>query len=375
MKKILYVVNADWAFMVNRLPIAIEALQQGYEVHIGCAFTGRQTELESAGLIVHEIPFTRSGKNPFQEINTIRKIYSLISKVKPDLVHAVTIKPVLYGGIVSKVTGVKAFVAAIAGLGIIFSSNDFKSRLIRTFVQIKYKFALSNPNKKVIFQNPHDKAIVMNMARISERDTLLIKGSGASLEKYVHLPEPDGKIIVSMACRLLKDKGVFEFVEAAKFITANNADVEFWLIGSPDFGSPNSLSEEDIVAINQTKAVKLLGHRDDIYKLFTQSHIVALPSYYGEGLPKVLIEAAACGRPVVTTDNPGCLEAVIKDETGFIVPIRNSESLTKALLKLIEDKALRQRMGDNARKLAEKEFDIKMVVAKHLDVYRELMNK
>lgn len=372
LKKILYLVNADWAFMVNRLPIALKAIELGYDVHIGCAFTGQQDELRKHGLKVHEVSFTRSGKNPFVELSTLISIFKLINIIKPDLVHSVTIKPVLYGGIISRLTRVPAFVAAVAGLGFIFSSESLKAKILKTLVSMKYKLALGHKNIKIIFQNPHDKSVLRKITGILDQNVEMIKGSGANLDQYCYTEEPKSVPVVAMACRLLREKGVFEFVEAARLVRNSGRDCKFLLIGSPDLGNPHSITEQELSEIKREGIVELLGHRTDISDIFSKSHIITLPSYYGEGLPKVLIEAAACGRPSITTDNPGCSEAVVDGYTGFIIPAKNSFALAESIIKLLDDPELRKYLGVNAREHAVKEFDIRYVVDRHIAIYKTL---
>lgn len=371
-KKILFLVNADWAFMVNRLPIAIEALKKGYEVHIACAFTGKESDLLSYGFVMHNIPFTRSGHNPFVELRALKNIYSLIRKLRPSIIHAITIKPVLYGGVISRILKVPGFAAAISGLGYIFTGNDLKVRILRKFVEIAYRFALSG-NVKVIFQNPFDRSVLQKIANIDSNNIRMIKGSGVDLDEYSVTAAPEGVPVVAMASRLLKEKGVYEFVEAARSIKAKGTSCRFLLIGAPDFGNPYSITNEEIEHWRSEGVIETLGYRTDIADLFSKANVVALPSYYGEGLPKVLIEAAACGRPTVTTDNPGCAEAVIDNITGLIVPCKNSIKLCDAIERLIDNKSLRDEMGRQGRLLAEKEFDIKSVVEKHFSIYEELL--
>ncbi|MEN3158179.1 glycosyltransferase family 4 protein [Alkalimonas sp. NCh-2] len=372
-KKILYLVNADWAFIVNRLPIAIEALKHGYDVHIACAFTGREDELRSYGFTLHEVPFTRSGLNPFVEMATVANVFRLIRFLKPDLIHAVTIKPVIYGGIVSRALRVPAFVAAISGLGFVFTSDTMKASILRRFAKLAYKFALSGKNIKVIFQNTFDRNTIQAAAKIKDNNIVMIKGSGADLDEYSVSTPPVGTPVVAMACRLLKEKGVFEYVEAANKLREKGIDCKFQLIGSPDYGNPHSITDEQLIQWQHEGVVELLGHRTDIATLFSNANIIVLPSYYGEGLPKVLIEAAACGRPVVTTDNPGCAEAVVDNVTGIIVPARDVDALSDAIELLINDEILRTQMGREGRLFAEKMFDIKAVVQVHLSVYKQLL--
>ncbi|WP_019615915.1 glycosyltransferase family 4 protein [Psychromonas ossibalaenae] len=375
MKKILFIVNVDWFFVSHRLPIALKAMEEGYDVHLACSFTDKRQELIRYGIHTHEINFSRSGNGLFNELGTLINVRKLVKSIKPDLVHSITIKPVIYSGMVIRsLINKPAFVAAISGLGYVFSANNLRAKLTKLLVSFLYRFALSHQNKTIIFQNNSDESILTDVANLNVSQKVLIRGSGADLERYSFHEEPDDSTIkVVMACRLLKEKGVYEFVGAAKLLHKQEKNVEFVLIGSPDPENPNSVSVAEVESWHKAGVINALGHRNDVHQIFADSHIVTLPSYYGEGVPKVLIEAAACGRPVVTTDNPGCRDAVIPLRTGMLVPIKNSEALAEVIQKLVEDKELRINMGSRAREFAEQEFDIKSVVNKHMDIYLSLL--
>lgn len=375
MKKIIFVINVDWFFVSHRLPIALKSIEEGYEVHLACTFTDKRAYLENLGINCHSVTFSRSGGSLSCELSSISSIRRLLKDIDADIVHAVTIKPVLYTGFVlqSMAYG-PAFVAAISGLGYVFTANTLRAKLTKLLVSLMYKFALRHKRKMVIFQNTSDQAILSDIVNLSESDRTLIKGSGADLSVYCSQLEPLGtKKIVSMACRLLKEKGVYQFVDAAKIIKAKLPNTEFWLIGNVDPENPNSVSQQDVDAWVAQGVINALGQRNDIPELFAQSHIVTMPSFYGEGVPKVLIEAAACGRPIVTTDNPGCRDAIINEKTGLLVPIKNSEALADALMTLLLDESKRVEMGSQARQYAVNEFDVDNVVAKHLDIYESLL--
>lgn len=375
MKKILFVVNVDWFFVSHRLPIALKAIEHGYDVHLACTFTDKRGFLESLGINCHNISFSRSGSSLRCELNSIGSIRRLLKDIDVDVVHAVTIKPVIYTGFVLQSMAHRpAFVAAISGLGYVFTANTIRAKSTKLLVSLMYKFALRSKRKMVIFQNTSDQAILSDIVNLSENNRTLIKGSGADLSVYRAQSEPLGtKKIVSMACRLLKEKGVYQFIEAAKIIKAKLPNTEFWLIGNVDPENPNSVSQQEVDAWVAQGVINALGHRGDIPELFAQSHIVTMPSFYGEGVPKVLIEAAACGRPIVTTDNPGCRDSIINEKTGFLVPIKNSEALADALMKLLLDETKRVEMGLQARQYAVNEFDVNNVVARHLDIYESLI--
>lgn len=375
MKRILFVVNVDWFFVSHRLPIALKAIEQGYDVHLACTFTDKRAFLDSLGINCHNISFSRSGNSLSRELSSIVSIWRLLKDIDVDVVHAVTIKPVIYTGFaLCGMTRRPAFVAAISGLGYVFAANTLRAKLTKCLVSFMYKFALSSKRKMVIFQNTSDQAILSDIVNLNKNDRTLIKGSGADLSVYKAQPEPVGdRKIVSMACRLLKEKGVYQFVEAAKIVKANLPNTEFWLIGNVDPENPNSISQKEVDAWHEQELVRSFGHRTDIPELFAQSHIVTMPSFYGEGVPKVLIEAAACGRPIITTDNPGCRDAIINEKTGLLVPIKNSEALADALITLLLDESRRVEMGSQARQYAVNEFDVDNVVAKHLDIYESLL--
>lgn len=375
MKKLLFIVNVDWFFISHRLPIALKAKEEGYDVHLACAFTDKITQIEKLGITCHQISFSRSGSSLMNELRTIFKIRAIINTVKADVVHAVTIKPVIYSGLALRsFIQPPAFVAAISGLGYVFTANTFRAKLTKLLVSLMYKVALLGKRKMVIFQNTSDQRILSEIVNLHQRDKTLIKGSGADLSVYNYQSEAlTKKKVVSMACRLLKEKGVYQFVDAARVIKKKLPDTEFWLIGSIDPENPNSVSQKEVDDWAREGLINALGHRDDIPKLFSLSHIVTMPSFYGEGVPKVLIEAAACGRPIVTTDNPGCRDAVIDSTTGLLVPIKDSNALAIALFSLLSDDDRRIKMGQQARQFAVKEFDVNNVVLRHLEIYDSLM--
>ena len=226
---------------------------------------------------------------------------------------------------------------------------------------------------KVIFQNQDDKNKLISAKVIEEKNSTLIRGSGVDLSLCPVTPEPEGPPIVVMASRLLKEKGVLVFVEAAKIIKSKGINAKFHLIGSPDHGNPSSVTVSEINSWVTAGLIEAFGFRTDIPKIFSNSHIVTLPSFYGEGLPKVLIEAAACARPVVTTDNPGCRDAIEDGITGILIPINDAAALANSLEKLILDKESRIKMGAAGRDLAEREFTIESVVKMHLPIYEKLL--
>jgi glycosyltransferase involved in cell wall biosynthesis len=370
---LLFVVNIPEFFLSHRLPLAIAAKNVGFTVHIATGPGVACQKIAKLGFEHHHLPISRSGRNPFAELRTLWGLYQLMRMIRPDLVHLVTIKPVLYGGLMARLSGVPAMVAAISGLGTVFIDRDQSRSLIRRGVEWLYRLALGHPNSKVVFQNPDDRAALTDMHAVSKDKTALIRGSGVLLAAYPMRPEPEGVPVVTFAARLLEDKGVMEFVEAARLLKRRGVTAQFWLAGSLDSGNLTSVSEDFLSQWSEEGVVKVLGQQSDIPNLFANSNIVVLPSYR-EGLPKALIEAAACGRAVVTTDVPGCREAIEPDSTGLLVPVRDAAALADAIQSLIEDSDRRKQMGVSGRALAEREFAIEKVVDAHLVIYHELIN-
>lgn len=372
--RLLIVVNNPAFFLSHRLPIALGARQAGYEVHVATMDGPSVARIRELGLYHHVIPMTRSGANPLGELRTLWALWRLFRRLRPDLVHAVTIKPVLYGGMAARVARVPAFVAAISGLGYLFSGPPSRFDLLRGAACFMYRLALRHPNSRVIFQNDNDREMLARARAIVPQQVLMIRGSGVDLEAFHAVPEPEGPPLAVMAARLLADKGVREFVQAARLSAGHESGLRWQLAGSPDPGNPATVADVELQQWARDGMVQCLGQRDDIAALYAAAHIVVLPSYR-EGLPKSLVEAAACGRAVVTTDVPGCRDAIEPGVTGLLVPVRDAAALAAAVQCLAADDELRRRFGAAGRRLAEREFDIRHVVRAHLDAYDALLQR
>jgi glycosyltransferase involved in cell wall biosynthesis len=369
MKKILFIVNVDWFFISHRLPIALAAIKEGYEVHVACGITDKKILLESHGLIVHSLILSRSSVWIFSEFKILKQLFAIIKLVQPDITHSITIKPVLYGNIVSRLLRVPVRIASITGLGYVFIASGVRSKLFRVVIALLYRLALSGA-KIVIFQNNSDRDVLKKFSAIKPEQELFIRGSGVDLSLYPVLPEQEGRPVVMLAARLLIDKGVNEFVGAAEIIKAQADNVRMVLVGDIDRENPKSISMQKINSWVDANIIEYWGYSTDIAITISKSNIIVLPSYR-EGLPKILIEAAACGRAVVTTDVPGCREAIEPNETGLLVDVRSASSLAKGILSLIDDRDLRYKFARNARKLAERAFDINDVILTHLTIYKK----
>jgi glycosyltransferase involved in cell wall biosynthesis len=372
-RRLLFVVNHAGFFLSHRLPIAIAAKEAGYDVHVATPRSKHVPQIEAAGLQWHEINLSRSGRNPFGELATILDLVSLYRRLRPSVVHHVTSKPVLYGTIAARLTGVHGVVNAISGLGHVFSEAEKKRRLLRGILNLGYRAALRHPHMRVIAQNTDHFAEFIENGWCRADQCVLIRGSGADLEEFAP-PDRAGRpsVTVMFASRMLWTKGVGEFVEAARQLTAEQPDVKFILAGEPDPDNPSSVPEDSLRQWNDEGVVEYLGRRSDIPALFAAADIFCLPTYYGEGVPKVLIEAAASALPIVTTDWPGCRDIVEDGKNGLLVPIRDAAAVARALRVLIRDESLRLWLGAEGRHRVGREYSLDAVVERTLAIYGEL---
>ena len=368
-KRLLFIVNVDWFFISHRLPIALAAKEKGYEVHVACGMTDKQSYLDELGLITHSLNLSRGSTGIVQEIKSLIDIKNVLKNTQPDIVHFITIKPVLYGGIVARFMNLKNKVFAISGLGYVFTSDSLKTSVLKFFIVQLYKISIGSKDSKVIIQNTNDKDLLIDYNIIKKEQAILIRGSGVKISAYPYKKEPSGTLMIVMASRLLKDKGVMEFIDAASILLATNINAKFALYGDIDEHNPASLNKDELAKIRTENIVEVHGHIQNIAHVFSNAHIIVLPSYR-EGLPKVLIEAAASGRAIVTTDVPGCRDAIEAEKTGLLVKVKDSQSLANAIKKLIQDKSLRISMGDAGRALAKSEFTIEKVIGTHLSIYQ-----
>lgn len=366
MKKILFIVNTDWFFVSHRLPIAKKALSEGFEVHVATTFTDKKEIFSKLGINMHPIKLRRYDSNFFSFLKDLIKIIKLYLKIQPEVVHLITIKPIIIGLIAGFIKPKIRFIVSVSGLGYIYSSKKMKTIVKRFFISLLYKIAFVHEDLKVIFQNKDDQEILTEITALPLSKSIIIHGSGIDLKKYHPLEKPCEDNSVLFASRLLYSKGICEFIEASKILK----NVRFSIAGNPDYENYESVSDEDIKSWSELENVEFLGYQESILKVIQSSSIVVLPSFYGEGLPKILIEAAACGKPVITTNHPGCRDAVIPNVTGLLVPKRNVNALSFAIQQLIENKSLRQKMGEEGRKMALERFDIKEVVNTHLKLYK-----
>lgn len=371
-RKLLFLQTQDHTFWSHRLPFARAALAAGYEVVVAAHEDAHGDRIRAEGLRFVPLPWERGGVNPFYELLLLLKIIRLYSEERPDVVHQVTAKPILYGTLAAKLCGVPAVVNTFTGLGFVFISESLKARVLRAALGAALRLALSARNSRTIFQNKDDRALFVDGGLIAAERAALVRGSGVDVGRFAPSAEPEGTPLAVLPARMLWDKGVGEFVEAARALAAEGVRARFALVGEADAHNPAAIPLAQLARWKEEGAVEWWGLRGDMAAVYSQASVVCLPSYR-EGLPKALMEAAACARALVTTDAPGCREVVRDGETGLLVPLRDAAAVAAALRRLFADAALRRRLGENARLLAVEAFAQEKVVAQTLDIYRALI--
>jgi len=365
--KLLYVVTEDWAFLSNRLPMARAARDAGFDVHVATLVRANGDDIRAEGFTLHPIPLTRGGLSPLRLLSTIRSLRRIKREVSPDLLHHVGMQLCVLGGL-SSVGMVTPQINALTGLGYAFTSTTLRARALRRMIAMALRVLLNQPHSTALVQNPDDRA-ALEAIGIAPGRIRLIPGSGVDTDTLVPLPEPDGPITIGFAGRLLTSKGIRELVSAFRMVRARGPDLHLLIAGEPDAANRASVSVEDAQHWAQEPGITWLGHVEDIRTLWRRSHIAALPSHR-EGLPKSLLEAAACGRPLISADAPGCREIAIQDRTGLLVPIGNDKALAEAIATLAASRELRLRYGAAARQLAENKMSSKSVGAAIVALYR-----
>ncbi|MCD9097669.1 glycosyltransferase family 4 protein [Luteimonas fraxinea] len=376
--KIVLFANTDWYLYNFRRALALALKDRGYDVLLISPPGPYGQQLQALGLRWLPVPMDRRSLNPFREARLLVWLHSLFRKERPDLVHGFTIKCAIYGSLAARLAGVPARVNAVAGMGYVFTSADLKARLLRPLVRGLMHAALGGRTARLILQNPDDVAQLVDARLVSASAVRLIPSSGVDCARFnpqsPDRPDADQRIRVVLVARLLRHKGLFEFVEASRLLSARGRAIEFVLAGTPDDGNPDSVDEQTVQGWVNAGLVKWLGHVDDVSHLLRSCNVMALPSYYGEGLPRSLIEASASGLALITTDMPGCRQAIDDGVTGLMIPPRNAEALADAIETLDVDRALTKRMGEAARQKALAEFDERLVIDRTISVYDELLH-
>jgi glycosyltransferase involved in cell wall biosynthesis len=369
---LVYLVTEDWYFLSHRLPMAREARRAGYEVHVVTHVNKGAAAIEAEGFRLHSVVWRRGSLNPLDFISNIRAVRRHYRAIDPDLVHHVALQPTVVGSLAA--TGLRCVrLNAIAGLGFAFTSSTLKARIVRPVLSAFLRHALGHERAAVLVQNPDDRKVAQSLG-IGDDHIYVIPGSGVETGKLTPLPEPPGPITVAFVGRLLDDKGVRSLIVAHEILARRGEPVRLLIAGEPDPANPVSIPPQEIAEWRKREGVELLGHVADIREVWKRAHIAVLPSRR-EGLPKSLLEAAACGRPIVATDVPGCREIALPDVDALLVPPDNAQALADAISRLAQEPALRARFGAASRQLVESKFSDIEIGREIRCLYDRLINR
>jgi glycosyltransferase involved in cell wall biosynthesis len=365
--KIILFANTSWYLFNYCFPLANAIRQTGCEILLVSPEGDYTERLKAAGFRHLSFPMKRRSINPITEWRTYNQLVRLYRQEQPDIVHHFTTKCMIYGSLAAHAVGIQKVVNSVTGMGYAFSGDQLSRRFLREIIQQLYRRALVGTS--VLFQNPNDRKEFINGNLVSPEQTTLIRSSGVDIEKFKPSPELDEPPLVVLAGRMLYDKGIVEFIQAAELLRSQNLNARFVLVGEPDPENPTSIPRKKIKMWENEGTIEWWGWQEDMAQVYRQTHIVCLPSTYREGVPKTLIEAAASGRPIITTDTPGCREVVQHGQNGLLVPMHSIGELANAIQILVEDKNMRQKMGLEGRRVAEGDFKLQNVLAAILAVY------
>jgi len=373
--KVLLFANTDWYLYNFRLPLAKEIRSRGHEVVFLSPSGEFGAKLEKEGFRWISIDMDRRSLNVFSEISVLRCLMAIVRLERPDIIHLFTIKCVIYGSLIARYLRIPARINAVAGMGYVYSNTGLKARILRPIVSGLMKWAFGGEGARLILQNNQDLDTFVSRGLVEKTKVILIRGSGVDTSRFTPIENrSDVKATrVLLATRLLWDKGVKEFVEAAQLLKEKKLDIVFLIAGTPDAGNPGTVPMSQIEEWRQSGVVDILGHVDNMVDLLKKVDVCVLPTSYGEGVPRILIEAAATGLPVIATDIPGCREIVEHEKTGLLVPEKDSTALALSIQRLHENTKLRLILGKSGRKKAIKEFDEALVLKKTLDIYTEVL--
>ncbi|MEO0619294.1 MAG: glycosyltransferase family 4 protein [Pseudomonadota bacterium] len=372
-KTLIFVTQEDWPFFTHRLPLALAARDAGFRVMLATRFTSVRDEIAATGIETIPLPVSRAGMNPYAEWQTYRALVALYRAYKPDLVHHVTQKPVVYGTLAARTAGVPAVVNALGGLGYLFNSETFKARILRAALKPLLRSALGDARGVVVLQNTFNQQQLADAGLIDRAQIALVRGSGVDPSAYPETSQASTRPLVILPARLLRDKGVCEFVEAARILHARGVAIRMALVGTPDLANPTSVTLRDVEGWVEAGLVEDFGWRNTMAEVYGSAQIVCLPSYH-EGLPRALLEGGASGCALVTTDIPGCRAVVENNVTGVLVPPRNATELADALETLANSQSLRERLGGAAQARVREAFSLECVTEQMFAIYRERLD-
>ncbi len=369
-RRLLYIVNEDWAFLLNRLPMARAASAAGFEVHVATRVNDGAAAIEAEGFTLHPIPLRRGGVSPLSAMRAILALRRITAHITPDLAHHSGLQCCVYGSIAA-IGRTYPYVSALTGMGYVFTSATWRTRLLRAILKGLLPALLDRPGDVVLVQNSDDRAALADLG-ISEKRIVLIQGSGVDTDALQPLPEPAGLITYGFAGRLLTDKGIRALVAAHAIVRSQGFETNLLIAGNPDPANPASVSLEEVNEWTQRPGITWLGHVKDISSLWARCHFAILPSHR-EGLPGSLMEAASCERALIATDAPGCREIVIDDQTGLLVPVEDPQALAQAIVKLAGSAELRARYARAARELVVSKLSSKIIGEQIVGLYDALI--
>lgn len=368
-EKILFFVSEDWYFLSHRLGLAKDALSLGYDVVLITNVTDKLEEITAAGIKVLPLKINRAGINIFNEVVTLKNIFNYIFQEKPNYIHNISLKPILYGSFAGFFLNTK-IINTFAGLGILCEDNSNAKPLFRSLITFIIKILMKQKKASIIVQNNRDFNFFTKKRIASNKQVNLILGSGINLSEYNCLKESNGEINIILASRMLWSKGIKEFVDASLIINKKFPNAKFKLIGRIDEKNSDGVDISYLQNLSQYKHIKWYGHTDNMLKVFSESNIVCLPTFYGEGIPKVLIEASACQRAVICSNIPGCTEIIQDGINGLIIEPKNSLLLAEAIEKLISSPSLRNKMGKSGREIVARKFTMPIINKQTLGLYK-----
>lgn len=373
--RLLYIINVDWYFQLHWLDRARAAIRDGFEVHLACQFTDNEIRLslERESIHCHAFDLTRSGINPLQEIRSLRSIYRLVKAISPHLIHTVTVKPNLYGGIACRNLGIPT-IASVTGLGSIFAGKQPVHRLMARCILLACKYLSQRKDYYMLFENTADRALFLQAKSTHDDRSTVVSGAGVDTRRFRYTaPVERQPLRVLFAARLIKEKGLEALVEAVRKIQEHSRGVELWVAGIADPTAHNPISESQLHDWQRSGQINYLGKRNDMEQLLAEVDVVCLPTTYREGIPRILIEAGAVGRPVITTEAAGCSELIEHGVNGYLVKSSSPDAVASAISRLRDDFALRERIGKNARRIVEERFSSQLVIAQHRRIYESIL--
>jgi len=372
--RLLYLITEDWYFRLHWIGLARAARDAGFEVLLAMRVQEHGPEISGQGFKLFPINLLRRSVNPIRELLAVIELARLYRAEKPDLVYHVAVKPILYGSLAARLAGVPSVINVFAGLGYAYTSDEWRARLFRLLLKFGLNAACNSSGSIAVFQNEEDQAQLVRDHVVRRSHTRVIRGTGVDIDRFRPTSEESGDSIILLPCRMLWDKGVGEFMEAARLVKRQKPRVRFVLVGRCDEENPASIQPVQLHRWQEEGAIEWWGHRSDMPTVLGHAAVVVLPSYR-EGLPVSLLEAAACGKPIVATDVPGCRDVVRHRVNGLLVPPRNATALAEAIAVLLENQGLRNELGRRGRDIVVKEFSSTLVTRQTLALYDELLHR